>query len=105
MYNFSSIFFVVIDAHFLCTIGFVTGAGNEDEDLGVLSNAAQSKIYNLEKKLAAAEKRVATLEHTLEEKTARKVKSLQRQNTMVEGELEIRDRRVVGLQVRDAKHS
>jgi len=55
--------------------GFVTGGDKEDdEDLGVLSNAAQSKIYNLEKKLAAAEKQVTTLEQALEEKTARKLK-------------------------------
>lgn len=74
--------------------GLVAGGDDEIEDLGVLSNAAQSKIYNLQKQLASSERKVNQLERLLDEKNSKKVRSLQRQNTQLDGELEIRDRRV-----------
>mmetsp|Transcript_6163 Transcript_6163/g.15802 ORF Transcript_6163/g.15802 Transcript_6163/m.15802 type:complete len:974 (-) Transcript_6163:246-3167(-) len=79
--------------------GLVAGGEDAVEDLGVLSNAAQSKIYTLQKQLTAAEKKVAQLERVLDEKNSKKVRSLQRQNTQLDGELEIRDRRVHDMQM------
>jgi kinesin family protein C2/C3 len=74
--------------------GLVAGGEDEVDDLGVLSNAAQSKLYTLQKQLTAAEKKVGQLERLLDEKNNKKVRSLQRQNTQLDGELGIRDRRV-----------
>eukprot|EP00038_Savillea_parva_P020003 m.30168 g.30168 ORF g.30168 m.30168 type:complete len:961 (+) comp4673_c0_seq2:146-3028(+) len=82
--------------------GLVAGGEDEVEDLGVLSHAAQSKLYTLQKDLTAAQNKVAQLERLLDEKNNKKVRSLQRQNTQLDGELEIRDRRVQDMQEENA---
>lgn len=73
--------------------GLLANDDEPAEDLGVLSKAASDKIYNLQRKLTAAEQRVQELEVEMSEKSTGAVRKLQRENTKIENDLGRENRR------------